>query len=459
MNRTSSDERAELALDRSAREIVAALAAGELSARVLCEAAIARIESRDASLNAVVVRDFARAREQAAHADEALARGKRAPLLGLPMTVKESFDVAGLATTWGIVAARGTIASADAVCVERLKRAGALILGKTNISERLGDWQSVNDIYGRTTHPLDASRTPGGSSGGSAVAIATKMVPLELGSDIGGSIRVPSAFCGVYGHKPSYGLVPSRGHTEPGFDGAPPELGVVGPIARTADDLALALEVLAGPDLEQAKAFALRLSPPRRDTLAGARLLVLDTHPAADTAPELRGALATLAARLESEGARVVTNSQRLPDLAAAHRTYLKLLMAIITRSEGSDERSPSAHVWLDCLDERERLRRQWRALFDEVDAVITPAFGTYAFPHVDEPNWKARTLRIAASDTPYGAQLAWPGVATLPGLPATALPIDRTPEGLPLGAQIVGPMFEDLTPITFAKLIGPLAE
>jgi amidase len=447
----------EAALDRSASEIAAALARGEISARALCEAAIARIEARDATLNAVVVRDFARARSDAARADEALARGERMPLLGVPMTVKESFDMVGLPTTWGIVAARGAIARADATCVTRLRRAGAVILGKTNVAERLGDWQSVNDIYGRTAHPLDPTRTPGGSSGGSAAAVASHMVPLELGSDIGGSIRVPAAFCGVFGHKPSYGLVPSRGHDEPGFDGATPELGVVGPIARTADDLRLALDVLAGPDGDDAKAFALTLPPPRIEQLAGARILVLTAHPSAATAPELRATLATLAGRLEAEGARVVDQSDHLPDLAAAHRTYLKLVVPITTRAAPREDRASTAYDWLALLDERARLRRQWRALFEAFDAVIAPAFGTYAFRHVEEPNWEARTLRIGDADTPYGQQLAWPGIATLPGLPATAVPVGKTAEGLPLGVQVIGPMFEDATTIAVSKWVGAL--
>lgn len=457
MTRPSPASPEDAALERSASEIVAALAEGALQASALCEAAIARIEQRDAKLNAVVVRDFERAREQARRADQALAQGRRAPLLGLPMTVKEAFDVEGLPTTWGVVAASGTVASSDSACVERLKRAGAIILGKTNVSERLSDWQSVNDIYGRTLHPLDPTRTPGGSSGGSAVAVATHMVPLELGSDIGGSIRVPSTFCGVYGHKPSYGLVPTRGHTEPGGDGAAVELAVVGPIARSAQDLELALRVLAGPELDEAKAFALKLTPPRCEQLAGARFLLLDTHPSAETARELRDALATLAVRLEQAGAQVSRESRLLPNLGAAHRTYVKLLTTIISRGRGNDERTLSAHAWLSCLDQRELLRRQWRALFAQFDGVIAPAFGTFAFPHVEEPDWRARTLRIGAGDTPYGSQLAWPGVATLPGLPATAVPIGSSREGLPLGAQILGPMYEDLTPIKFAQRIGEL--
>jgi amidase len=440
----------------TATELVAALARREVSAEALCETAIAGIEQLDAKLNAVVVRDFERAREAARGADEALAAGDRRPLLGLPMTVKESFDVEGLPTTWGVESARDHRASADSVCVARLRSAGAVILGKTNVSVMLGDWQAVNPIYGRTLHPLDPARTPGGSSGGSAAALAAGMVPLELGSDIGGSIRVPSNFCGVYGHNPSYGLVPPRGHTPAGADGAPVDLGVVGPMARSVADLTLALHVLAGPDEEQAVAYRLSLPPPRRSQLAGSRLLVLDQHPSVATAAELRSALQRLATELGSAGAHVSRATPLLPDLAAAHRSYVKLLMSITTRGQPI-ARTVTADSVRDLLDERERLRRSWRALFREFDAVLAPSFGTFAFPHVDEESWRARKLRIDDADTPYGAQLAWPGVATFPGLPATALPIGETKDGLPLGIQVIGPYLEDLTPLELASLIQRL--
>ena len=244
-----------------AGEMAAALADRSVSAVELFDAAVARIERLDGPINAVVVRDFDRARDTAREADAALARGERRPLLGVPMTVKEAFNVAGLPTTWGLPAAKDWIAPTDATGVARLKGAGAVILGKTNVPPFLSDWQSANPVYGRTNHPLDPTRVPGGSSGGSAAVLATGMAPLEFGSDIGGSIRVPSAFCGVFGHKPSYNLVPQRGHTPPGTDGVGPPLNVVGPMARSVADLVLALNVTAGPADEEAT--WLSRGPPR----------------------------------------------------------------------------------------------------------------------------------------------------------------------------------------------------
>ncbi|HSN31116.1 MAG TPA: amidase family protein, partial [Ideonella sp.] len=274
--------------------LAAAVATGRVSALELCDAAIRRIERLDGAINAVVVRDFERAREQARERDDRVARGERAPLLGVPMTVKESYGVAGLPSTWGFAQFADFRPLEDAVLVQRLKHAGAVILGKTNVPPGLADWQSANPVYGRTVNPHDATRSPGGSSGGSAAAVAAGMVPLELGSDIGGSIRVPAHFCGVYGHKPSYGLLPLRGHNFPGTDGAPVDLAVGGPIARSADDLALALDVLAGPGLHDAVGWRLALPAPRHARLADWRVLRLDEHPLARVDRGVKAALARL---------------------------------------------------------------------------------------------------------------------------------------------------------------------
>jgi amidase len=438
--------------DASAGELADALAKGQASALELAEAAIARIEARDGPINAVVVRDFDRARDAARAADAALARGERRPLLGVPMTVKESHNVAGLPTTWGFEHARGWIAPADSLGVARLKAAGAVILGKTNIPVSLADWQTVNPIYGRTRNPHDLARSPGGSSGGAAAALAAGMIPLEFGSDIGGSIRVPAAFCGVYGHKPSYGIVPQRGHAPPGLDGGDIALAVVGPLARTAADLDLALGVLAGPAEDEAVGWRLDLPPPRHGRLADYRVLVLDCHPACVTDHEIAAALAALADRLAAEGVAVTRRSERLPDLAMAHGIYGALLSAAMSR--GGPQPSPmSAHAWMDMQDAQIAVRRQWAELFQDVDLVLAPAIGALPFPHVEAAP-PERTLTLNGRATPYFDQLAWPGLATLGNLPATAIPIGLSAAGLPIGAQVIGPYLEDRTAIAFAGLL-----
>src|SRR5438270_2717595 len=267
---------------RSATELVEMLANREMSARELLDAAISRIEARDGKINAVVVRDFDRARTAADAADAALAKGQRRPLLGLPMTVKEQFNIAGLPTTWGDPKFKDWKAEVDALAVQRLKAAGAIILGKTNVPINLRDWQSYNEVYGTTNNPWDLSRSPGGSSGGGAAALAAGFVPLEFGSDIGGSLRAPAHFCGVFSHKPSLDLVPQRGAGPPKTPANPVrgDLAVIGPMARSAADLALALEVVAGPDeLSEGIGYRLALPSPRHEGLAGFRVLVIDKHP------------------------------------------------------------------------------------------------------------------------------------------------------------------------------------
>ena len=464
---------------RNVRELVAALAARGVSALELTNAAIARIEALDGKLNAVVVRDFERARAAAKDADAALARGERKPLLGVPMTVKESFNIAGLQSTWGRADAKGWLAPEDALTVTRLKGAGAIILGKTYVPLMLTDWQSYNDVYGQTNNPWDVTRSPGGSSGGSAAALAAGFVPLELGSDIGGSLRAPAHFCGVFAHKPTHGLVPFRGHTPPRVPALPVEvdLSVVGPMARTAADLSLALDVLAGPDEPLSVAYRLELPKPRRDTLKDFRVLLIDTHPLLPTSTAVRSALDRFAERLGKAGVKVTRSSPLLPDLALTARTYFSLLYsffgvdlpgetyegvrniaaAIAPEVDDLDARAARGLVlshrdWVGADRVRTGLSARWRALFRQFDVVVCPVLPTPAFPH-DHTDFRTRRLDIDGTSYRYAHQMVWAGVATLNGLPATAMPLERSEQGLPVGAQIIGPYLEDRTPLRFAEL------
>jgi len=431
-----------------------AVARREVSAVELTEEAIRTIEARDGPINAVVVRDFDRARAQAKAADARVARGETGPLLGVPMTVKDSHHVAGLPTTWGIEASKGWTPKWDSTGVARLKAAGAVILGKTNIPPNLGDWQSANPVYGRTNNPHDLTRSPGGSSGGGAAALAAGMVPLEFGSDIGGSIRVPAHFCAVFGHKPSFDLIPQTGHAPPGIDdpGLGVPLAVVGPLARSASDLALALGVLAGPDGEDAKAYRVSLPKPRKTRFRGLRVLVLDEHPLARADREGRGAVRKLADTMANGGAKVVDAKAgpKLPDLARSHQVYQGMLGALM--SLGLPQPSTlSAVAWMDLKSAQEAIRQRWARVFEEVDVVIAPTFGVAAFPHTDEPDWSKRRIVIDGEETPYGAQIAWPALATFPNLPATCVPVAKTADGLPIGVQIIGPYLEDRTTLAAA--------
>jgi amidase len=464
----------------TAKQLAAALAARKISARELTDHVIARIEAFDGPVNAVVVRDFERAREAADAADTARARGDRRPLLGIPITVKESFNLAGTPTTWGVPEAKDWIAQDDAVAVARVKAAGAVILGKTNVPLNLADWQSYNDIYGTTNNPWNLERTPGGSSGGSSAALAAGFGALSLGTDIGGSLRAPAHFCGVYAHKPTYGLVPIRGHTPPHLPALPfnRDFSVLGPMARSAADLALALDIMAGPDeTRDAIAYSLQLPPPRHEELKAFRVLVIDDHPLVPTANAIRAALGDLADRLVIAGAKVARDSPLLPDLADSARLFMRLLMPVFSARwplaqyqeaqaaaqalEPEDISLPAERLrgmvlshreWIVADTARTKLQQQWREVFREWDVVICPPMPTLAYPHDHSQPEFTRRIDIDGTLCPYSDQLVWPGMATIAGLPATAAPIGFCGD-LPIGVQIIGPAFEDRTTIAFADL------
>src|SRR5216683_1773769 len=305
---------------RTTRELVKALADRQISARELLDAAISRIEALDPKINTVVVRDFDRARAAADAADAALARGDRRPLLGLPMTVKEQFNIAGLPTTWGDPKLKDWRPDFDALAVTRLKGAGAIIIGKTNVPLRLIDWQSYNEVYGTTNNPWDLGRSPGGSTGGGAAALAAGLTPLEFGSDIGGSIRVPAAFCGVYGHRPSETAMPRSGQFPfPPMPNAAVVMGVQGPLARSAEDLEIALDVAAGPEVGEDVGWKLSIPSPRRERLSEFRVALLPTIEWLPLDAEIAAALDGLASRLGRLGCQVKTVQ---PDALGDHREH-----------------------------------------------------------------------------------------------------------------------------------------
>jgi amidase len=467
---------------RTASELLAALRAQKVSSVELVEAAIARIQSLDEKLNAVVVHDFDRARKAAKDADAARARGEDRPLLGLPLTVKEGFNISGLPTTWGLPGTRDIPVTEDAVLIARLKAAGAVILGKTNVPVMLSDWQTDNPVYGVTNNPWDVSRTPGGSSGGGAAALAAGLVPLEFGSDMAGSLRIPASFCGVFAHRPSHGLVPMRGFVPPGTPAqsvaAPVDLAVVGPMARSAEDLMLALDVTAGPDDAHAVAYRLHLPSPRHRSLKNFRVLALDEDPLAPTDAQVRKAHVELYGHLEAAGCAVARRSPLLPDLQASARNFVELLMAFsgadmpekdyseavtaakMLGSETGDIESAGKRAiamshrdWIHADRRRFELAHRWRQVFAEWDVVLCPAAPCVAFPHDQRP-FDQRTVTIDGHPMPYNLLPMWAAWSTPTGQPVTVMPIGRDSEGLPIGMQIIGPFLEDRTTIAFAALL-----
>ncbi|MFO1288543.1 MAG: amidase [Rubrivivax sp.] len=474
-----------------AHELARRLRRREIGARELLERYLQRIERLNPMLNAVVVLDAARARQRADEADAALERGQSwGPLHGLPMTVKESFNVAGLPTTFGVPAFAERKLEADALTVRRLKAAGAVVFGKTNVPVALADWQTFNPVYGTTNNPWDVKRTPGGSSGGSAAALAAGLTALELGSDIGASIRNPAHYCGVWGLKPSWGVLPMAGHElTPVPDADTYDIAAVGPMARSAADLALALDVLAAPlSMHTALgrvplAWRTRGTPARRCRVA----VVLDDQVAAvDRA--VSGALARLAEFLKREGVAVTENARPV-ESAETHEVYVHLLRAATgaryedaeyaaacARAAGfaADDRSyPARHFrgnasshrrWAQMDMRRDRLRQQWAAFFERFDFLVCPTATTPAFTQNQQGERWERLIPVRREGgqtlmQPSTDALFWAGYPGLVGLPACAVPLELTggSEGrghaaLPVGAQIIGPAFGDIDVLAFAQ-------
>ena len=460
----------------SATTLAARVRNREIGSRELTELYIRRIEKYDPGVHAVVVRDFERALEAASRADAALAAGAEpGPLHGVPMTIKESYDVEGLPTTWGNPAFRRNRARGDAVVVQRLRRAGAHFLGKTNVPLNLGDFQSYNEIYGTTHNPWDLARTPGGSSGGSAAALAAGLCALESGSDIGGSIRNPAHFCGVYGHKPTWGVVPDGGHALPGM-AASPDVVVVGPLARSAEDLRLALGLVAGPDAPQRRGWRLALPRAEPRELRDYRIAVWASDPLCPVSAAVGDRIQALAEQLARLGARVSDAARPAFDAAHSHRVYTAMLNGVMCagipddafsrmaeevrgldpadhsdRSETLRTTVQSHRAWVRQTHARARLRRAWNAFFEDWDILLCPQMPTTAFPH-DHTPFSERTLRVDGRELNYLRQIFWAGLASVAYLPSTVFPTGPGPDGLPIGVQAVGAEFDDYTCIEFAR-------
>jgi amidase len=474
----------ELAFE-SATALTAAIRSRQIGSRELLENYLRRIERLNPKINAVVTLDVERARRRADAADAALARGESwGALHGLPITIKDSIETAGIRTTSGAPVHAEHVPAKDAVAVERLIAAGAVVFGKTNLPTFAMDVQSYNPIFGTTNNPWDVARSPGGSSGGAAAAIAAGLTGLELGSDIGGSIRNPAHFCGVYGHKPSHGIVPQRGHI-PGPPGtlSQADIAVLGPLGRSGEDLELALDILAGPAADRAVAWRLALPPARRTSLREYRIAAWLDDPACSIDAALREPYEATVAALRRAGARVDEEARPGLEFADAYRTFLQLLWGETSPGlprevfEGlvetaaqlpPDDDSELARVarfntqrhrdWLSANEKRERLRAQWADFFRDYDVLLCPVTPTAANLHDHSEPFLARTITVNGRSRSYLHQIAWAGVIGMALLPVSVAPVARTASGLPIGLQIVGPYLEDRTPIDFARRLAEVA-
>ena len=413
-------------------------------------------------------------------ADEALARGEDwGPLHGLPMTIKESFNFAGSPTTFGVPAMQDNIAETNALLVDRLQGAGANIFGKTNVPINLADWQSFNEIYGTTNNPWDLGRTPGGSSGGSAAALAAGLTGLDTGSDIGASIRNPAHYCGVFGHKPTFGIVPTDGQSLPGVYNKS-DITVVGPLARSAEDLALSLDITAGPNKFGAAAWRLQLPKPRKTALKDFRVAVMLSDPVAEVEQSYQDNLSDIADALSRLGATVSDTARPDIDTARAMELYTVMLRAATSRRSGGEDVArfegvvadpdidPDSYFarmargvllphreWLHMDNERHFMRHAWADFFQDWDILMCPAATSAAWPHDQEGERHNRVITVNGKEQYVVDQMFWAGYPNMVFLPSTVSPAGLSPEGLPVGLQAVAAEGEDKTAIEFCRLVA----
>jgi amidase len=445
----------------------------EVSSREVLDLFLERVVTLDKRINSVVTIDAERARAEADAADAVLAQGDvRGPLHGVPMTIKDSFQTAGMRTTSGAPELADFIPQEDAWPVARLRAAGAIIFGKTNLPIYAGDLQSHNEVFGTTNNPYDLSRTPGGSSGGSAAALACGFTPLELGSDIGGSIRLPSHMSGVVGHKPSYGIVPAHGQI-PGPPGTLTlaDLAVAGPMARSVEDLELGLEIMAGPNRWEQRAWRLELPAPRCQTLREYRIAAWLDDPRCRVEPEVRTLLEAAARALADAGASVDMEARPEFSLEKVMTTFFALLQAALAGGVPRDKLdsyaattgdTPYANTrrllamrhreWLSNNERRLQLRKRWETFFQEWDVMLLPVMPCPAIPHDHSEPQAARLAWVGGEQRPYWDLLTWMAPAGVCYLPATVIPVGCLSNGLPVGIQIVGPYLEDRTTLDLAK-------
>lgn len=468
----------------SAREAARAIRRREVSSVELTEHLLDRVRRYEPALNAFTTVLEEEALGRAREADEALRRGRiRGPLHGVPVSVKEAFSVEGVRTTAGAPFLSDHVPERDAVAVRRLRASGAVILGHTNVPVLLGDYQTYNDLFGTTNNPWDTERTPGGSTGGGAAAVAAGLSFLSLGSDFGGSIRVPAHFCGIFGHKPTRNVVPTDGHIPPP-PGAPPmprtELFVAGPLVRGASDLLLAMQVLGGPAGPEKRAYGWELSPARAGRLADYRIGYVLDDPYCPVSSDVKRVLEGAVEALQAAGARLEEGWPGGLELRRQFRSFYYLVSAVMGAPEDADldalrrraadqDGSPEAiralawtapySRYMEENHERRKVAGLWEEWFETHDAFLMPTAFVPAVPHDHSldgwPNWEERRVETPEGPRRYGDLAVWVAPPSLTGHPATVAPVGRTQEGLPVGVQVLGPYLEDATSIDVAGRVS----
>lgn len=462
----------------AALDQAAALRSGRITAEALLERQLARVDAVNGAINAIIWQDRDAALAEARRCDAEAARGAfRGPLHGVPVTVKESFDIAGAPSTWGDPAWRDNIAAEDADTVKRYRAAGAVVFGKTNVPLRLADWQTFNAVYGTTNNPWDQTRTPGGSSGGAAAALASGMTALEVGSDIGSSIRNPAHYCGVFGHKPSWGVVSEQGQKPRGWMNDV-DITVSGPLARSAADLSLGFELLQGPDRFQRGAWASACPGDDRTKLSAFKVAVKFDDPQAPVDQAYIDALSRFTDQLAKAGASVTIAEPKI-DTEAHYTLYLRLLGAALASEMSAEDvaelraalaafgdprasrvlgpRLDGVEIshgdWLRAGNARRQARLVFDAFFEDYDVLICPVARTAAFPQMPEGKRFERMITVNGMQEPEFVQLFWAGYSGVVHLPSTVGPMDQI-GGLPVGYQAIAGFGRDRTSLAFARAV-----
>jgi amidase len=467
---------------KSAVELAGDLRSGAVRSRELLELYLERVERYNPQLNAIVHLKADDARQRADEADAVLARGESwGPLHGLPITLKELFEVQGFRWTAGDPQFAERVAEVNAPSVQAIIDAGAVVFGVTNSPRNGLDAQTYNRVYGTTNNPWDLERSPGGSSGGAAAALAAGLCGFELGSDIGGSIRSPAHYAGVYGHKPTFGIIPRRRLTTPG-PLAVGDLSVAGPMTRSADDLDLGLDILVRPEVDQQKAWRIELPLARHRRLSDFRVAAWLDDP---DCPVDSAVLERLHATVEAlRAAGVAVDEQARPDIprfAESYRIYRSLLvsatagrsvrdedfahlaaeedaLAMETEDAGPDgpHNGTLRHlVWQRLHEKRLQITEQWNAFFEQYDVMLMPVTSVTAILHDHSQPQPERIITVNGEPRPYLDQLGWVGLITMAYLPSTAAPVGPASNGLPVGVQIVSGYAEDRTTIEFARQLA----
>jgi amidase len=463
---------------KSAVDIAELIRTKKVSAVEVIEYFLKRIDTYNPKLNAIVWMDPERARKCAREADAALARGEIwGPLHGVPMTIKESYQVHGSPTTWGLPEYKDNVTQTSALAVDRLEKAGVNLFGKTNVPVLLADWQSYNPVYGSTNNPWNTALTPGGSSGGSAAALAAGLTGVEAGSDIGASIRNPAHYCGVFGLKPTYGVIPPRGQSLPGSY-ASSDISVIGPMTRGATDLDIMLDVMSGADLIDENCWKLQLPAAKTTSLKGLKVAVKLSDPNCEIDSEYADVLQALVEKLAKAGATVKEIEPDI-DTKRLHELYVLLLRsATSARTKESDlagwkeafaaaGANPDRYLelmiqgvelghraWIPLNNERHKFRFAFDAFFKDWDILLCPAASSAAWPHDQAGERWRRQITVNGKPQPTTSQLFWAGYSGVVYLPSTVGPAGLTKSGLPVGYQAIARHGHDKTAIAFSRFV-----